>query len=80
MLYDLHRINNESVEEIENTLKKAINDPFWGDNLISLVGLRKKSPNGNMKYYNTKNAMSEQKKEKPLFDQERIKRITVTHN
>lgn len=54
----LIRLDNETLAEVKKTLRFALKNDFWQDQVISLNGLRKKSKrNGNTKYFNIKNAM-----------------------
>jgi len=49
--------DGESLDEIKKVLTFVVRDGFWGGQVISLNGLRKRGKNGNIKYFNAKNAM-----------------------
>ena len=57
----LHRINGESTDDIRTVLDFVISDDFWSKQVVSLSSLRKKSKNGNLKYFNIKNSMASNK-------------------
>ena len=51
-LYDIIKIDNFKYEDVRDVLKWALDDKFWGKNLLSLRTLRNKSDNGFTKFQN----------------------------
>jgi len=49
--------DGETMDEIKRVLTFVVKDDFWGKQVVSLNGLRKRGKNGNLKYFNAKNAM-----------------------
>ena len=52
LLYDLIRIDGFKYESVRDTIIWALDDKFWGSNILSLKTLRNKSNNGLTKFQN----------------------------
>lgn len=63
VLDKLCRIDKFDFEkEVSPILKKAIDDPFWAKQILSLASLRNKSKNGEIKFVNLMNTISSKSK------------------
>jgi hypothetical protein len=51
-IYNLITEDKYDFEDIKNTLNYAIDDEFWGKNLLTLATLRTQSENGFTKFQN----------------------------
>ena len=58
-LEKLNRLDREPLGEIKQVLDAVLEDSFWRKQIVSLSSIRKNSGNGNMKYFNAKNSISE---------------------
>jgi len=58
-LEKLNRLDREPLGEIKQVLDGILEDSFWRKQIVSLSSIRKNSGNGNMKYFNAKNSISE---------------------
>lgn len=63
----LIRLDGESLEDVKETLRFVLTDDFWQSQVVSLASIRKKSKNGNTKYFNIKNSMKRKQSQKQKF-------------
>jgi hypothetical protein len=66
----LQRLDKVDIATIERVLEFIPDDEFWGDNCVSLAGIRKRGKNGNIKFFNIENSMNafveKQNKDQPF--------------
>jgi SOS-response transcriptional repressor LexA len=60
VLYDLIKKDGFNYDEIQNIIRWALNDKFWGKNLLSLKVLRDKAVNGFTKFQNLHHNFNQQ--------------------
>lgn len=72
----LQRLDKVELATIEKVLRFIPKDDFWGDNCVSLAGIRKRGKNGNMKFFNILNASKnshESKMERIMAEADRLR-------